>query len=482
MLAWRQLAVLPLLGLACTFELDLEEAAEEPRVAFEYEMSGADEMSGVLMIPVVLSHVATKQVTVDYALLGGNGATPDVDFTLPTGKLVFAIGEVRKEVPVSITPDSDESEMVESFDIALATPVGATLDPARAIHSVRISDHILPRVTIGPTDTNANEGAPSQLYVRLDRPSEGESTVVVGVAGGSPAASSADLTITDGTVVTFTNGQMLVMVPIGEKDDALDEEDNEIAVFTLRGASPNLVLGATKTLNHAIADNDLPPIVRFNNATANVAENGLGETINVSLNTASGREVRVDYIRDGSDTADNGDATVIGSPGTLKFDPGEMTKTILLSVNNDSIDEDDETVLVNLSNAVNATFGTATHTLNIVDNDTASVSFMSSSSSVDEDSSGGVNITVRLSTQSAKTVSVPFSLNGGTTATNGSDFSIDTQSPLVFAPGTTQLTISIDVPDNAPGNESNERVIIDLGTPTGAPLGGTTRHTLTISE
>jgi hypothetical protein len=479
MLAWRHLAVLPVLGIACTFELDLD---NELTVAFEYTMSGADEMSGMLMIPVVLSRPAELPVTVDYALLGGNGATPDLDFELPTGKLVFEVGEIRKEVPVTIKPDSDETEMVESFDIALSSPVGATLDPTRAIHSVRIADHILPRVTIGPTGTNASEASPSMLIVRLDRPSEGESTVVVGVAGGSPAAGPADLTIADGTVVTFANGQMIAMVPIGEKDDTLDEEDNEIAVFTLRGPSPNIVFGPTKTLNHAIADNDAPPIVRFNNATASVNENGLGETINISLSTASGRQVRVDFIRDANDTADNSDATVIGSPGTLTFDPGQTNKTIVLTVNNDAIDEDNETVLVNLSNAVNATFGAATHTLTIVDNDTASVSFMNSTSSVDEDAPGGIAITVRLATESSKTVTVPFSLNGGTTATNGQDFVIMTPSPLVFPPGTTQLTIDVDVPDNPPGNESNERVIIDLGTPTGAPLGGTTRHTLTISE
>jgi hypothetical protein len=482
MSAWRHLAVVVVLGFACTFDLDLQDNSVPPSIAFEFTMSGADEMSGVLMIPVILSRPAEQEISVDYKLLSGNGATPDVDFELRTGTLVFAIGEHRKELPVTIKNDLDETEMVESFDIALVTPVNATLDEVRAIHSVRIADHILPRVSVGTAPTMSSEATPSMLTVRLDKPSEGESTVVVGFAGGSPAASGADLTITDGTVVTFTNGQMMALVPIGEKDDTLDEEDNEVAVFTLRGASPNLVLGATRTLYHSIADNDLPPLVRFNNATANVGENGLGETTTVSLSTASGRQVRVDFIRDGNDTADGGDATVIGSPGTLTFDPGQTNKTIVLTVNNDAIDEDDETVLVNLSNAVNATLGTATHTCNIIDNDTASVSFLNSTSSVDEDSAGGVNITVRLATPSSKTVTVPFSINGGTTATEGSDFTIGTASPLVFPPGSTQITISVDVPDNPPGNEANERLILDLGTPTNAPLGGTTRHTLTIGE
>jgi len=480
---WRHVGVLLLVGFACSFELDLVDNSVPATVAFEFTMSGADEASGTLMIPVILSRPADVEITVEYALLNGNNATPGVDFDIVTGRLVFAVGEYRKELPVKINDDGLEGEMVESFDIALSSPTNATLDESRAIHSVRIADHILPRVIVGPGFTTSSEGAPSMLLVKLDKPSEGTSTVVVGVSPGAPAAANAnDYTIADGAMVTFQAGEMMKTIAIGEKDDALDEEDNETVVFTLRGASPNLVIGAAKTIDHLIADNDDMPQVRFNNATANVQENLLGETTTVSLNTASGRTVRVDFIRDAADTADNGDATVFNSPGTLTFDPGQTSKSVVIGVNNDNVDEDNETVLVNLSNAVNATITTAIHTCNIVDNDTAAVSFSTSTSSVDEDSSGGISISVRLSTPSSKQVSVPFTLNNGTTATDGSDFTIITASPLVFDPGVTQLTINIDVPDNSPGNESTERVVIDLQTPTNAPLTSPTRHTLSISE
>jgi len=472
-----------LLGFACSFELDLEDNTIPPTVAFEFTMSGADEASGTIMVPVILSRPAEQEITVDYSLLNGNNATPGVDFDLATGKLVFAVGESRREVPVTIKDDADETEMVETFDIALSSPVGATLDEVRAIHSIRIADHILPRVTVGPTPTSSSEGTPSSLIVMLDKPSEGQSTVVVGVAGGAPAPiGTGDVTIVDGTQVVIPNGEMMVSVPIGEKDDALDEEDNEVAVFTLRGASTNLVLGATKTIDHSIVDNDDPPTVRFNNATATVAENGIGETVTVSLTAASGRQVTVDYIRDANDTADAADATVTGSPGTITFAPGQVTKTIAIGVVNDNVDEDNESVIVTLSNEVHAIIGTGTHTLTIQDNDTSTVSFQGNSATIDEDSPGGINLTVRLATPSSKTVTVPFSLNSGTTATDGSDFTINTASPLVFDPGTTQLTIAIDAPDNAPGNEADERVIIDLGTPTNAPLGTPSRFTLTIRE
>lgn len=468
---------------SCAFSVDLGDDGP-PTVAFEFAMSGADEASGQVMVPVVLSRAIDTPVSVSYSLLGGNQATPGVDFELVDGTLTFAPGEVRKEVPVTIKDDGVEGEMAETFEIALSAPVGAKLDETRAIHSLRIADHILPRVTFALGPTSSSEGTPSNLVIVLDKPSEGASTVVVGVAGGMPAAAGAnDLTLADGTEVTIPNGATTVTVAIGEQDDPLDEEDIEVAVFTLRGPSPNLVLGASRTLDHQIVDNDDPPLVRFNNATASVQENGLGETVTVSLTAESGRQVRVDFDRDATSTADTGEAFAIGAPGTLTFEPGETSKTIVVGITNDNVDEDDETFVLALSNAVNATFGTATHTLTIRDNDTSTVSFQNNSSNVDEDSPGGVAITVRLSTPSAKTVTVPFSLNNGmTSASEGSDFTIVTASPLVFQPGTTALAIDIDVPENSPGNENDERVVIDLGTPTNAPRGNPSRHTLTIRE
>lgn len=481
MTGWRYLHVLWVVGFACSFELDLEENAARPTIAFEYTNSGADELSGTVMIPVILTTASTVEVRVKYSLLGGSGAVLGSDFDLTPGTLVFAPGEQRKEIAVTIRNDADMTEMVESFDIALSEPVGAPLDELRAIHSVRISDHILPRVQIGPAPTSTTEGAPTMLTVTLDKGSEGTSTVVVGVAGGPTAPINGnDITLTDGTVVTFSNGETSKTVAIGERDDTLDEEDNEYAVFTLRGASENLVLGASKTVTHAIADNDNMPIVRFNNATSSNGENGILSTITVSLNTASGRTVTVDWIRNGNDTADNADATAVGSPGTFTFDPGQTNKTITVLLINDDIDEDNETVLLDLSNPVNATLGTATHTLTINDNDTSNASFQNSTSTVAESAAGGVSITVRLSTPSSKMVSVPFSRTGGSASSD--DYTINTQSPLVFMPGETMKMIDIDVPENPPGNEGNETVQIDIGTPTNAGRQNPTRHTLTITE
>src|SRR5436190_14926006 len=94
-------------------------------VGFEFATSGADEKSGTIMVPVVLSRESEAQVTVDYSLLGTGNATAGEDFELASGTLVFEPGDIRKEVPVTIKEDADETEPEERFAILLMSPVGA---------------------------------------------------------------------------------------------------------------------------------------------------------------------------------------------------------------------------------------------------------------------------------------------------------------------------------------------------------------------
>ena len=90
-------------------------------------------------------------------------------------------------------------------------------------------------------------------------------------------------------------------------------------------------------------------------------------TFTVSLNTASGRAVSVDYA-----TAD-GTATQPGdyapATGTLNFTAGQTTRTFTVQVQGDTLDEDNETFMVNLAGEVNATISDAQGLGTITDDD-----------------------------------------------------------------------------------------------------------------
>ena len=75
-------------------------------------------------------------------------------------------------------------------------------------------------------------------------------------------------------------------------------------------------------------------------------------------------------------------------------------------------------------------------------------------------------------------MTIPFTVAG--TATSGTDFSIASNS-ITIAAGQTSANINIDVIDDTEA-EPSETVEITLGTPTGADLGVSTVHTVTIND
>lgn len=93
-------------------------------------------------------------------------------------------------------------------------------------------------------------------------------------------------------------------------------------------------------------------------------------TLTVSLNGPSTSIVTVDVAsQDGTATVGR-DYTALPL-ATLTFNPGETSKTVTVSILDDTAPEGDETVIVNLSNATNASLTKMSGTVTIADNEIA---------------------------------------------------------------------------------------------------------------
>jgi hypothetical protein len=475
-------ALLLLFASACNFESPSGQDAIDntPILGFEFPTSGADEATGTLMISVTLDRASDVEVSVSYEVSGGT-ASPGTDFSVTSSSVTFAPGDLAKTIPITISADADDGEADETIEIRLFQPTGAKLGAA-ATHEITISDHILPRVSFAEIASTTTEETQTMLVVNLDRPSEGTSTVVVGIAGGATPAQ--DFTIALDSTITIADGATTATIPIGEVDDALDE-DPEMVTFTLKGPSSNLILKSSGIVRtHTINDNDDPPVVSFAQATSTVDENVGTATVTVALGAPSGRLVTVSYDT-GNGSATAADATVDGAPGTLTFQPGETSKPITVTITDDTTDENVDVVAINLTAASNATVAApASHGLSITDNDAPpSVSFMTETSTAAENAGAAV-ITVRLSAASERSISVPFTLGLGT-ATLNVDFTVGTLSPLTFVPNQTTRTITIDMIDDADGPgpiDDDETVLLNLGNATNASELPPTSHTLTIED
>ena len=361
----------------------------------------------------------------------------------------------------------------------LGTPTNATLG-ATTTHTYTITDDdAAPTVAFAVASSSGGESTTSvNLTVNLSAASGKAVSVPFSVNVSSTATGGGtDYTIA-ASPLTFNAGEITKNISITINSDTTDENDETIVVDL--GTPTNATLGATTTHTYTITDDDAAPTVAFAVASSSGGESTTSVNLTVNLSAASGKAVSVPFSVNVSSTATGGgtDYTIAASP--LTFNAGEITKNISITINSDTTDENDETIVVDLGTPTNATLGaTTTHTYTITDDDAAPTVAFSTSSSSGNETVTPANIAVTLSSASGLTVSVNYSVTGGT-ATSGTDYSLSAGT-LTFNPSETTKNISITIIDDGVV-ETNETIIVGLNTPSNATLGAITSHTYTIMD
>jgi hypothetical protein len=219
--------------------------------------------------------------------------------------------------------------------------------------------------------------------------------------------------------------------------------------------------------------------VAFASAASGNLESVSPAVLIVSLSDTADQTITVDYEVAGGTATRDTDYTL--ADGTLTFVADDTSEPINITITNDGFDEDDETIIVRLTNPTggNAELGQITeHTYTIID-PRPKVQFASPAGRGREDVTPAY-LTVELSHSWAQTVTVDYNVTGGT-ATRDTDYLL-ADGTLTFDPCQTTKNIAIDVVDDD-SDEGNETIILALSNPTGnSRLGDNTQHTFTISE
>ena len=106
-----------------------------------------------------------------------------------------------------------------------------------------------------------------------------------------------------------------------------------------------------------------PATVQFAQTLSTAPNESGTASLSVTILGASTLPVTVDFAVTGGSATNPADFSL--AAGTLTFVPGETAKAIDIVLNDDSLDEEDETIVVTLSNALGAELGSAVHTLTI---------------------------------------------------------------------------------------------------------------------
>ena len=311
---------------------ELSGASLVPQIEFESADSGDFETVSPAELTVLLRSPEEGQTyTVDYAAVGGT-ATAGLDYIMPGG------GPACWGSATQCHGDTDNDGEVKGSDFLVLKASWYKCDPEPGYDAcadfdrdgcVKGSDFLILK---------------SNWYqaVDADCPSEGGSNTL-----------------------EFAPGETSKTISIEIIDDGRDEEDETIVVELSNPTGGDVQLGGITQHSYTIIESE--PSVSFDTSSSGGGESVTPTTVAVSLSHLWSEAVTVDYAVTGG-TATGGGVDYILADGTLVFNPGETSKTISIIIVNDGVDEDNETIVITLSNPNNATLGSKTqHTYTIID-------------------------------------------------------------------------------------------------------------------
>ena len=437
-----------------------------PTVEFAAAAQNVDEGGAAAPIVVNLSDALGVDVMVSYTV-GGTATDPD-DYGITMSPITIPAGQMSANIV--LTPQDDL--LVEGPETVVVTLTGATNAGlgGTQVHTATLIDDDSPTVEFAAAAMNVDEdGAAAPIVVNLSD-TLGVDVMVSYTVGGT-ATDPDDYGITM-SPITIPAGQMSANIVLTPMDD-LSIEGDETVVVTLTGAT-NADLGTVQVHTATIVDDD-ELIVDFDAELQDIDESAGPTDIVVSLSALSPVDVMVSYTVGGSAT-DPDDYSISASPLTIPA--GQMSANIVVTPVDDTIDEPDETVIVTLVSATNATLGPDDlHTATLIDDDVLTVQFDLTSSDIDEDA-GLTGLRVSLSEVSGSDVDVAFTVGG--TATDPDDYSISA-SPVTISAG--QLFTDIEVsPVDDMDTEGDETIVVTITSGGVATVGPNSQHSATLVD
>lgn len=411
------------------------------------------------------SLAAESSVTVATA---PNTALATFDFEAQTTTLTFAANEATKTVTIKVVGDTVDEEN-ETFFVNLLNPVGATISDAQGVGTITDDDVTLPTLSINDvTQAEGNSGNTQfQFTVTLSAASATPVTVNFNTTAGSAFAGE-DFIASNGTV-TFAAGETTKTITIEVVGDTSFEQAETFSVTLSQPSGATLADGTG--LGTITNDDEFGPSFSVDDITVAEGDSGTtNATFTVTLSQALSAQATVNFATSNGTALAPADYT--SSSGTLTFAAGETSKTVTVVIVGDTLDEENETVKLLLSNAVGAAIADAEGVATITDNDpTPTISI--NDRSVDEQDTGtrGMVFTVTLSAASGRTVTVDFATADGT-AKASEDYNAATGT-LTFAPGVTERTINVTILNDTK-DEANEKFTVNLSNAAGATIADST--------
>jgi len=217
---------------------------------------------------------------------------------------------------------------------------------------------------------------------------------------------------------------------------------------------------------YVVFGKDSDPALSVTDGTVREGDSGTtAVSFVVSLDIPSTRPITVEIATAEGSAVGGSDFTVLPQT-SLRFAPGETSKTVLVEVHGDTAVEVHETFSLLLSAATNAVINDSEGVGTILNDDTA-VRIADSSRLEGDSGAAGMSFTVTLEQPTVLPVSVSFRTADGS-AMSGSDYE-STSGTVQFAPGEMRKEITVQVKGDT-ATEPDETFSLTLANPSNATI------------
>ncbi|MGZ0174619.1 MAG: beta strand repeat-containing protein, partial [Planctomycetales bacterium] len=478
-------------------------------------VSGAE--NGNRTFDVTLNNPVDQELILDVTFTDVSATGNGTDYTSTAQQITFNAGSTTATgsivVPISVDAivEADETFTV---NLAINGSQGDRSIVTSQTATGTITDDDSATASIRNGSNAAEPSTDGSFIVELTAESSTETVVQIAIDPSTTADSPDDGTIT-GTglsldlvtgmgTVTFAAGVTLRTINVNVTVDDIVEE-TETVILNLTGVTgdPQIMLDGvaadlTATVNVTDDDTAQVSIAGTNGEEGGSPEDGL---FTVTQTAESSTDTVLTYMIEGTAVEETDYAAL---SGTVTIAAGQTSATIAIDVTDDAIVEGTENVSLTIAIASSdndVTLGTATDSIDILDDDTATVTFVSLSTNIDEEATDPTVDVVALLTISAsgsgtpmlsQSVTARIADTGTGNADNPSDYSTTAPDTVMFGAGSftgvTQTVTDIVTVASDTLQEANETIELLLSITAGglggqvtSPVSGNT-HTVTIID
>ena len=345
---------------------------------------------------------------------------------------------------------------------------------------VSITDDDVPTVTVNFEQDSYTVAEGNSVAIKATLNADPERTVTIPLTKtGQGGATTADYSGLRQNVV-FNSGDTENTLSFTAVNDTSDD-DGESVKLTLGVLPTGVSAGTTTETTVSITDNDDPTVaVSFQHETYTVTE-GSSVTMKVKLSADPERTVEIDIAETAQGNATAADYT--GVPGSVSFNAGDTEQTFVLSITQDTEDDDGESVKLGFGATLptGVTAGTpAETTVSITDDDypAVTVSFEQASYAVGE--GDNVTVKVKLSADPERTVAIPLDKTDQDGA-NSADYS-GVPNSVTFDAGETEYEFTFTADSDNIDDEESVKLVLGTPLPSGVTAGSPSETVVSITD